>query len=457
MAYSICPNCFSDIDSTVCPYCGYDQANAKQYEDALGSTVLNARYLTGRVLGKGGFGITYLAKDLISGNMVAIKECLPESFSYRDSMDRITHKVENTEAFLNCKKNFDDEIRTLYDLRSNIFVVDVLDYFTENNTEYFVMEYVDGISLKVLVNSQNGITSIDNASSVMFTIGSALMEVHKKGYIHCDISPENIMISRNGDVKLIDFGAAKYYLSNTQDDSGAIFLKPGFAPPEQYNFEPNKGPWTDVYALAATFYTIVSGAPMIPADMRVDNDAVKPLVYMDCGVSQRLSDIVAKGLALDIHDRYSNVGDFLLDLAENLDGSTQFDTDTLSIIESHKRKEQQYGAFEDTSTPYVQILSGNSAGKQVKIPDSGFLKIGRSGAITDVTLDDFTDISRYHCLVGYDQSKNHFIIIDKSHNGTFFSNNQRMMLNGESYIAPDEYFYVCENGIKIKVMLVQGN
>jgi len=286
MIYSFCPNCFNNVETFVCPHCGYDQQNAKQFEGVLlPETILGARYLVGRVLGKGGFGVTYLSKDLLNGRIVAIKECLPEHYAYRAIDNGIYEKDENTVAFYQCKENFKGEINALTSLYDNPFVVDVLGSFDENNTTYFVMDYIDGVSLKILTNSNEGKIPLSDATLVLFTVGSALMEVHKRGIIHRDISPENIMIDRFGDIKLIDFGACKNYREKSYYKNESIFLKPGFAPPEQYQLSGNQGPWTDVYALAATFYTAVSGQPLVDSMQRCENDTMKSLYELNCGIS----------------------------------------------------------------------------------------------------------------------------------------------------------------------------
>ena len=458
MFYDICPNCFNSVGSEVCPYCGYDQRNSKKYDEVLPPmTIVNAKYLLGRVLGKGGFGVTYLAKNLETNKTVAVKECMPELYSYRDR-ESVLKKEENTLAFEQCKNNFRDEINALYELNDNAFVVNVLDYFSENNTEYFVMEYIDGVSLKVLSHSQGGKIAAGNAALVLFTVGSALMEVHRRGIIHRDISPENIMIARDGTIKLIDFGASKKFVGEAAYKNESIFLKPGFAPPEQYYADGNQGPWTDVYALAATFYTIVSGQPLIDSTFRVEEDTMKTLSELDCGISDYISAVVSKALEPEIGYRYKTVVDFLNDMSEIIEVSEHIDRDTLAVIENEKAHENKLGSNEgmkgNVLFPYVTVATGNSVGKRVQIPDYGFIKVGRETKGMDIVLNDYTEISRYHCLVGYDRVNNRFIVIDKSANGTFYANGQRMIHNSESYLRPEDSFYVCHNGIKIDVRLM---
>lgn len=459
MLYEFCPNCFCPASTGVCSNCGYDQNHAKKYDAVLEPQyILNARYLIGRVLGKGGFGVTYLAKDLLENRLVAIKECMPETYSYRANDLCVYQKQDNTAAFNQCKQNFRDEISALVDLRSNQFVVNVSDFFSENNTEYFVMEYIDGVSLKVLTHSQGGKTSFENAVLILFTVGSALMEVHKQGIIHRDLSPENIMIARDGRIKLIDFGASKNYINQYSSDNESIFLKPGFAPPEQYDINGNQGPWTDVYALAATFYTVVSGKPLVDSTYRLEEDTMKTLTQLGCNVPQYVSDAVSKALSPAVEDRYKSVGDFLDDMILLAEQTVELDAGTLLLINHEKERQNKFGdndgLYGNVKFPYVEIMTGSAAGHQIRIPDYGFISIGRSKEISDLFVDDFAEISRNHCLVGYDRSKNHFIVIDKSSNGTFYSNNQRMLYNADSFIDPNEEFYIYSSRLKVKVKLI---
>ena len=457
MVYGFCPNCFNEVSSFVCSHCGYDQHNAKQFEDVLPpETILNARYLLGRVLGKGGFGITYLSKDLATNRIVAIKECMPEVYSYR-AIDNCLYPKKDCElSFSQCIECFDYEIEALKMLRQNPYVVDVLDSFSENNTVYFVMEYIDGVSLKILTNSNEGRISQSNAGLVLFTVGSALMEVHKRGIIHRDISPENIMIDRSGEIKLIDFGAAKNYYDKSYYRNESLFLKPGFAPLEQYSLDGNQGPWTDVYALAATFYTSVSGQPLVDSETRSVNDTMKPLTELDCGISKEVSDVISHALAIEVHDRYSTVSEFLDSLVNCINMNVTIDNQMLGVINQEKENENRYGDNDNHTRglklPSVEILSGISAGKRIAIPDFGFVSIGRESD-NRIQINDNEDISRHHALVGFDRVNKRFIVIDKSANGTFFSNNRKMMYGAESFISENDYFFICENGIKVRVLM----
>lgn len=469
MFYSYCPNCFSHTESCRCENCGYDQSKSKKYDTAIKpENILNARYLVGRVLGKGGFGITYLAKDLLEDRIVAIKECLPESYVHRGENYRLCQNDNDTSAFIKCKKNFRDEISFMLRLAGISSVADVYDFFSENETEYFVMECISGKTLKYLTYVKNGQISVENAVLILFTVGSTLMEIHDRGVIHRDVSPENIMIDIDGKIKLIDFGAAKDLRGPSSMNNESIFFKPGFAPPEQYDFKGRQGEWTDVYSLGATFYTIVSGQPLVDSTFRLGEDTMKTLTELGCPVPQFVSDAVAKAMAPRIEDRYENVGEFLNDLADYAYCAQSFDSNSLNLIRagiavpstnsSHAVSSigsvNSAHSYNSVKFPYVEIVSGKHAGQQIKIHDYGFVSLGRDKDAVDLEVDDFMEISRAHCLVGYDRSKNRFIVIDKSHNGTFYSNGRRMLYNADSFLNPNDTFYMFSPELKVKVKLI---
>lgn len=459
MYFDICPNCFSQVDSPKCKKCGHDQSSVAVNNSVLKPmTILHARYLLGRVLGKGGFGVTYLAKDLQNDNIVAIKECMPEQYCTRNVQNAsLAPRANRENHFRISKLLFLQEVEALFALRNNSFVVDIYDRFAENNTEYFVMEYIDGISLKALSNSQGGRTSINTATSVLFTVGSALMEVHRLGIIHRDISPENIMLSRDGGIKLIDFGAAKNMQKTTTIANAPVFLKPGFAPPEQYNSSTPQGEWTDVYALAATYYTTVSGRSLVSSVDRIEGDNLRSLSELECGISQSVSDVVSRAMMLDYRDRYAEISDFLDGMSVILGNQFVMDSDTLGVIEKERAYEDMHGYSESLSAnirfPFIEILNGKNAGARYRIPDSGFVPIGRRKNAGGVVLDDSSKINRLHCLIGFDRSNERFIVIDKSYYGTYFWNGMRMIRDVDSFVFPNNTFVVSDEGIRIKVFL----
>ena len=272
---SICGNCFGTKgDSPVCPYCGYNEvADRERFPTALPCGIeLGNAYTLGRVLGQGGFGITYVARDNASGARVAVKEYFPDSMATRSSSRTVTaYSGERGDGFRYGMDCFLEEAKTLASFIGNPSIVRVYRYFEENGTAYFVMEYVEGVSLKDYLRSHGGRISFEEAKSILVPIMDALSVVHSKGIIHRDVSPDNIVIKKNGEVKLLDFGAARYSIGD-MSRSLDVVLKHGYAPREQYSRHGRQGPFTDVYSLGATFYRAITG--IIPQDSidRVDND-----------------------------------------------------------------------------------------------------------------------------------------------------------------------------------------
>ena len=273
----ICYNCFQTKPSEVsCPHCGYDPSHAKEdYPLALPhGTILSGQYIIGRVLGQGGFGITYVAQDHQSKKLVAVKEYLPDGMATRTGSHAVTaYSGQRGESFQYGKECFLKEAQTLAEFIGNPGIVRVYSYFEENGTAYFVMDYVEGISFLQYIKDQGGKVSWQEAERILMPVMSALGAVHSKGIIHRDVTPDNIFITRDGTVKLLDFRAARYSLGD-KSRSLDVVLKHGFAPREQYTRHGRQGPYTDVYSVAASFYYAVTGRKPPDAIDRMDEDGL---------------------------------------------------------------------------------------------------------------------------------------------------------------------------------------
>lgn len=267
MSESACKYCFSDIpEGSRCPYCG-EYSPAAHHLPA--GTVLADRYIIGRVIGEGGFGITYLGYDERLAIKVAIKEFYPRSIAKRSSSSaEIFAENEPDSRRLDHEKHkFLKEARTAAQMGGQV-IVGVHDYFEENNTAYFVMEYVNGVTLKVLAEQHGGRIPADELFALTEPLYEALSELHAKGLIHGDISPDNIMIS-DGTPKLLDFGSARD--SSEWDRTATSFVTRDFTPIEQYRSK-GQGPWTDIYSLAATLYCCLTGMPPVSVLERLAGD-----------------------------------------------------------------------------------------------------------------------------------------------------------------------------------------
>ncbi|MBO4746939.1 MAG: serine/threonine protein kinase [Clostridiales bacterium] len=308
----LCFGCFSEHDgSGACPRCGYDLSKAKHPFVALPiGTILNGRYLTGRVLGVGGFGVTYLAFDMTLEINVAIKEYLPSGIALRDS-DRYTMTVSSPEEqtkFNTGATKFLDEARLLAKLRDVPNIVTVQDYFRENNTAYFVMEYIEGVDLMKYAQSKGGKLPFQEALYLLLPVIDSLAHVHAHNLLHRDISPDNIVVMKNGSTRLLDFGAAR--LAVDTEKSKSIILKHGFAPEEQYRKHGNQGPWSDEYALAATMYLIITGVMPPDAIERVHEDTLVPPIQLGVDMPQYANDALMKALSVNASGRFPDMSSF---------------------------------------------------------------------------------------------------------------------------------------------------
>ena len=219
-----------------------------------------------KILGQGGFGITYLAHDTNLDQQVAIKEYLPTDLAVREN-DISVHPVSegHRESYEWGLERFISEARTLAKFKHHN-IVRVLSVFTENNTAYMVMEYEHGEPMDALLKNRNTIEE-EKLKSILMPMLDGLEQIHKEGFIHRDIKPPNIYIRTDGSPVLLDFGSARQSLG-IQTQTLTAMVSPGYAPFEQYTSKGDKqGPWTDIYGLGATMYRAVTGiGPMDAMD-----------------------------------------------------------------------------------------------------------------------------------------------------------------------------------------------
>ena len=278
-------------------------------------TRLIGRYTIEGVLGQGGFGITYLGIDELHEKKVAIKEFFPQGIVTRniEYQDTVTVTfVGEKENYEKGKERFLKEARTMAKFSKDEGIVKALDFFEINNTAYIVMEYLEGITLKQYLRENQRIAPEDLIELLVPLIES-LDEIHSQGMIHRDISPDNIMVLPDGRIKLMDFGAARDY-TEFGEKSLSIVLKPGYAPPEQYQTHGIQGPWTDIYALCATMYKCITGENPPDAIERVMDDHLKTISAFGIPVLPQIEEAIIKGMSVAANDRYQNVGDFCEDL-----------------------------------------------------------------------------------------------------------------------------------------------
>ena len=249
----LCINCMKEKEpeQNICPHCHFDQSTYVMPPYVLTPyTVLNGRYLVGKVLGKGGFGITYIAMDMMLERVVAIKEFFVQGYMYRDnststSISVSTSAGDSQEQYYRLnREKFEREAKIIAHLDDLTGIVKVYDFFYENDTVYMVLEYLDGINLKEYVKAQGGKLNVNEVTSKLNSVMSSLQNLHEHGILHRDISPDNIMVLGDGSLKLLDFGGAKIQANTGL--SNMVIAKKGYTPIEQYHTDGNQGVWTDV-------------------------------------------------------------------------------------------------------------------------------------------------------------------------------------------------------------------
>ena len=311
---NLCYNCFQARATLEgpCPCCGFDLAeNEKKFPVALrAGTVLNGRYIVGRVLGQGGFGITYLALDTQLNAKVAVKEFMPGEIATRQGTSVSVMMDTKSEEFAYGAERFQEEARTLAKFIGNPNIAAVTSYFDENDTSYFVMDYIEGISFKTYIANHGGRVSVEEALDVMIPVLRALTAVHAEGFIHRDVTPDNIYITKDGMVKLLDFGSARYSIGD-KSKSLDVILKIGYAPKEQYIRRSRQGPFTDVYSCAACFYAAITGFLPPESLERLDNDTLVPISQCGIDIPEYLDKAILKGLAVQPEDRFQSAAEFL--------------------------------------------------------------------------------------------------------------------------------------------------
>ena len=311
----LCYNCFSQRENPEgpCPYCGFDLGeNAKKFPVALrAGTVLNDRYIVGRVLGQGGFGITYLAYDTQLQTKVAVKEYMPSDIATRIEGATVSVAMDTKkDDFTYGAERFQEEARTLAKFIGHPNIAGVSSYFDANDTSYFVMDYIEGISFKSYIGNAGGRVSVDEALNIMIPVLRALTAVHQEGFIHRDVTPDNIYISKDGNVKLLDFGSARYSIGD-KSKSLDVILKVGYAPKEQYIRRGRQGPYTDVYSCAACLYAALTGVLPPESLERLDQDDLVPVSQTGIEIPEWLDRAILKGLAVQPEDRFQSAAEFL--------------------------------------------------------------------------------------------------------------------------------------------------
>lgn len=429
---TICPGCFEDKGhSSRCPSCGFKETKRNIEFFLPYRTLLNGQYLTGKELGDGGFGITYLALDIALRCPVAIKEFFPRDLVAREAggTTLFPFSKETEEFYLFGLDRFLLEAQTMAKF-NHPNIVRVRTVFPGNNTAYIVMDYYRGQSIEQLVKAGGGRLSQGEALDIMLPITEGLKTVHKEKFLHRDIKPQNILVTLEGNPILIDFGAARY-ITGQRSQNLTIVLTPGFAPFEQYQSRGEQGTWTDIYSFSATLYFMLSGKVPPFAPERAEDDTLEPLEDISPDLSPNVCNAVMKGLELRKENRPQTIAEFL----ELLNPETP----------------------DPPKSFIIKCLSGDYQGSSIEVTDEQII-IGRDPEKVNLFISN-SEISRVHTQVWLDQSDRGVWIADcNSLNGTYLfvggpgdEESQWKKIQKEQLLKPGDRFRVGLEGNEFEV------
>lgn len=310
-----CMACKAD-EQEACPVCGFIERDFVPEKHHLPPrTILKGQYLVGCALGEGGFGITYIGWDLFLHMPVAIKEYFPSGVVIRDQGQHTVNVFagKDEQSFLLGRDRFFREAQKVARFDNNPGVVSVKNCFLENGTAYIIMEYISGINLGTYAAQRGGKLGFQETLQLLKTPIQTLEELHRYSTYHRDISPENLMLSKTGTVKLIDFGSAME--SDSEKKTRVLMVRSGYSPVEMYSSTGKDGPYSDVYSMAATIYKLITGVTPPAATERLNADSlVRPTMLGVKKISQEQEAALMKGMAVQLNDRYQTMAEFFHDL-----------------------------------------------------------------------------------------------------------------------------------------------
>ncbi|MBE5894575.1 MAG: serine/threonine protein kinase [Lachnospiraceae bacterium] len=305
----ICLRCMKTSDDVgICPFCGREKSGQLTWSKALApGTVLNNKILIGNILGKGGYGITYIGYDMLLEYRVAIKEFFPDEMVDRaeDGKTVLVLDEVNGEEYQKETTAYLREARVLAEYSKFPGIVAIKDLFYENNTGYLIMEFLENGTLRKYIDAHGGWLGVEESLELMEPVISILGRLHQSGLIHRDISPDNIMMDEDGSIKLIDFGGSKKVGLNNQQ----VFLgKWGFAPLEQMLSKiSEQGPWTDIYGICATLYCMMTGDVPPASYERSEKDELIDIAQYTISIDKKVAAAIMKGLSMEPADRQQSI------------------------------------------------------------------------------------------------------------------------------------------------------
>ncbi len=311
----LCMGCMNELDQNgQCQYCSYTDNIPHLQAYLEPKTVLDNRYIIGKMLSYNGEGASYICYDMVGKCKCVCREYMPDTLCERDSSTQ--ELIVNKDCLAKYKtfmSEFADVNRTLSKMRNLHHIATARDMFNANNTTYVVLEYVEGVSLKKFLQSNSGFLTWEQVKKLFVPLFTTLSIIHNAGIIHRGISPENIIVTTDGELKLTGFCISSIRTSNT----GLLpEFYSGYTAPEQYSSLEWQGTWTDVYAMAAVLYRILTGTMPLDAQTRTKNDTLVEPARINPRISPHISKVIARAMAVKGEERIQTVTELVSALFE---------------------------------------------------------------------------------------------------------------------------------------------
>ena len=411
MKEMICTECLrGTVRNGVCPVCGAKVDPQRPAEALpLASRLQSGRYLIGRVLGCGGYGITYTAWDMVERKQIALKESFPSFACVRgpDGMRVCGKDPKGQRDADHTRFRFIQESILLKSLEKTPEILHIGTCFEENNTAYYTMELLHGMDMRKYLKTY-GALRWNRMEGIARQLLRALYSLHCVGYIHRDISPDNIFMLRDGSIRLIDFGNARRY---STDKTMTVVVKDKFAPAEQYQPHGNQGPWTDIYALCVTlYYAMTSYLPEKAVGGAPKRD-LPPLRELQPEVPEAFSRAIARGMSPREQERFPGIPElaFAMFPGESvLRGIRPQTPPVMPREEPQNRRQTGFPEYPQTHTSaperktgmlYLECTHGTFQGRRTPLTVGKILSIGRGEDKGIAYPDKAPGISRNQCSV----------------------------------------------------------
>lgn len=416
MNLDVCLHCMAGkCVNGVCTHCG-KTGKGNVNSDALPpQSILYGRYYLGYPLGIGGFGITYAALDLSENVRVAIKELFPGNTVYRQkNTGMVLPQMGQEENFASFRLAFQREAQVLMQLQGQPGVVKLFHAFGENNTAYYVMEFLEGEDLRSYLQKHGPMHWQEYAPKLQILL-DGLERLHNMQMIHRDISPDNVFMTRDGGCCLIDFGSARAYQAV---DHFTTHLKKCFAPLEQFFSQSKQGPWTDIYSLCVTSYYTLTGVLPPTAPSRKQQDTMVPIRQLCPYIPQNVADAIADGMEIEATNRIQSVPE----LRDRL-----FPEGRIALSENAPQRQ-------------LRCVSGIYRGETWQLRPGDIVRFGRLADCWVIYPDGTQGVSRSQCTLYLDDNGKAYLRDDHSSYGTYFVTNGKVeRIPTEQWLAVGTY------------------